>query len=151
MLNEDKAMKEKKQEIHVQGTGGLSSFTFEVLPLPKDADPNIHVVDSVSASNLSLKGFDLRFSRKISFEPAAIFEASVVFKANIFFEDDAGVKVLGSLDAVAAWVENNKVRIVNTFCYPCVASNMLSNASLSAGFKPIITQPTVIMAQQLQK
>jgi|GEM_PF-6104880 hypothetical protein len=133
---------ENKESIHVQGIGGLTSLSFQMMPFPKGSQPDIRICDTVSTSDLSLEGFKIRYVRKISFEPVGVFSAEAVFEADVTFENDAGKKELKSLDKVASWVEKNKVRIINTFCYPCVASNALSNVAVSAGFRPIITNPS---------
>ena len=136
-------MNDKQMGIHVKGLIELREARFLSFP-PGSEDQQIDIKDSINVSNPTLHGFRLSFTRTMQFHPSAYFEIIVTYQSDVEFEDDAGIAKLKTVEAVKAWADNNVVRIINTFALPSKASLLASNLLQSAGFNPLITQPTCI-------
>ncbi len=136
--------KERKEDvqlgIHVHGTVVLNEASFKTLPFG-NPDQLFETNDEILVSDVSLNGFKLRYSRKVSFSPSAFFEVLVVFTSDVSFDEEAGIKVLKDLNKTNEWIENNKIRIVNSFYFPAKSSSIISNLTEGAGFNPVITPP----------
>lgn len=145
-------MKHKPSEdlqlgVHVRGNVVLKEARYLSLP-SINGDQQMKVHDDISYSNVSLNGFSLLYTRKVCLHPESFFEVSVAYASDVVFEDEAGHKVLKTPERVHQWIEDNIIRIVNTFYLPDKASLLISSISSSAGFEPIITQPTYLPSQE---
>ena len=129
--------------IHVHGTILLQEARYQAFP-QGTADQQVEIFDEILHTDVSQKGFRLLYSRRIRFSPSAFFEISVTYQSDVEFDDDAGKKKLGSTEKIEEWIKNNVVRITNTFYLPAKASHLIANTCESAGFAPLVTQPTYL-------
>ncbi len=133
--------KDIQMGVHVHGNLALKEAHYQLLPMGNGKEQMI-LNDEIIHSEITLDGFKLLYSRKMRLSPSAFFEMSVVYESVITFDDNAGREVLKTLECVEEWVQNNQIRIVNTFNLPSKASHLLADISEGAGFVPIVTQPS---------
>ena len=100
--------------------------------------------DVLTATQSNLDGFDLIYTRKVISIPENYVEVSVSASISVLFDNEAGRKTLKTLDSVNEWIENNKVRIVNTFGVPQMVSALITNVVTGVGFMPYVTPPVVL-------
>lgn len=134
--------------VRVTGEYYVKEYVLRVLKQDNPENAEIETVDTLVSSEETDTGFVLTFTRAIGFVPSGIFETIVTILANVEFENDAGKKILKSSEERKDWIENNKIRIANTFGMPATASVMIASAMVHAGFGPMVTPPSVIIKQQ---
>ena len=130
--------------VRVHGTIALKEVRYQILPLGNGKE-KMEVKDEIIHSEITHKGFKLFYSRSVKLSPSAFFELFVSYESIVEFDDAAGEKILKDDARIREWIENNEVRIANSFNLPAKASHLIADVSEGAGFAPILTNPTVIL------
>ncbi len=144
----DKDNIDYKKGINVNGKILLREVRFQALLNPSDPNSvSLNIKDNITVAGVSLTGFTLAYSRRISFEPSSFFDAVVSFESAVQFESNEALKALKTAEDAEQWIKQNEVRIVNTFGLPGRASQILSDLTFSAGYNPFVSEPRFISDQ----